>query len=97
MSDITNITLVNPTTVASAPVAQTSATKPTTPFTVQTATSSAEKPQTRVTDNPLAKVLVTQFYDGSGDISAQLPSSTVIAYLENGLDTNGVPKSSIKA
>jgi len=52
----------------------------------------------RTLSDPLAKVVITQYLDNSGDqVVFQSPPSTVVAYLQNGLTVNGYPQKSTTA
>ena len=99
MADVTNIAATN-TGAVSVLLSQVAApTKTTTDTSAVAVTDSANDGAqgARFVNNPLARVLVTQFYDHNGQVASQVPSSTVIAYLENGLTADGSPKASATA
>jgi len=51
----------------------------------------------RLFDDPLAGIVVSQQLDSQGQIVTQTPSSSVLAYLRNGLTIEGLPKQSTSA
>ena len=65
-----------------------------TPSAVSTPSSVAVVGAERVLSNPLARVIVTEYLDGSSNVVSQFPSSAVVAYLQNGLSADGTPKKS---
>ena len=78
ISAITTSAPVAPAVVASAPTPVPVQPKQTTP--------------SRFEADPLSGVLVTQFLNESGDVVTQVPSKTVVAYLQNGLTPQGFAK-----
>lgn len=75
------------------PTTLTSSSSSTQPSTSQSTTTAAHTSQ-KLVSVPLARIIVTEFLDNSGNIASQIPSSTVVAYLQNGLSADGSPKQS---
>lgn len=48
----------------------------------------------RLIDDPLASIVIQQQLDSEGHVVSQTPSSSVLAYLRNGLTIDGYPKNS---
>ncbi len=46
---------------------------------------------------PQAKIVATQYYNDAGSVIVQVPSATVVAYLEQGLSSSGLPLQSTTA
>jgi len=65
--------------------------------TSSTTTAAVSLLKARTFDDPLAGVLVSQQLDAEGNIRQQTPSSSVLAYLQNGLTIEGYPKQSVTA
>ncbi len=99
MTDVTNINAVvtSPSSLSGGvTVAPSKAVVAGGPFAAALAATAPETASgaSRVVSNPLARVIVTQYYGNDGKVVAQVPSSTVVAYLESGLTADGLPQKS---
>jgi hypothetical protein len=84
------------------PVVTTDTTATTTKFTIDSADKASTDTRARslaprLLDDPTAGVLVTETLDAEGDVVAQTPTSSVLAYLRNGLTIDGRAKQSTTA
>ena len=48
----------------------------------------------RVLPDPLSGVVITQYFDNTGNVVSQVPTQTVVAYLQIGLTAEGFSKQS---
>jgi hypothetical protein len=62
-----------------------------------TSTSGPTQTSSRLYDDPLAGVLVTEQLDSQGQVVSQTPPGAVLAYLRNGLTIDGQAKQTTTA
>ena len=65
------------------------------PANTLTAPQNQNASSSRLIDNPLAGVVVTQYLDTRGTIVTQVPSAVIVAYLQDGLTSNGESKPAV--
>ncbi len=51
----------------------------------------------RLLSDPLSGVVITQYFDNTGQVVSQVPTQTVVAYLQIGLTADGFSKQSTQS